>query len=96
MPSNNNHAILFSQSALKEMARKAIFASGLCAAYILSCGIPFNYHASLSFQLEAVGFAPRPRDTSTNVDIERGARSLERQIAGWKTVRVASGVIAVG
>ena len=97
MPSNHDYAILFSpESTLAQMARKAIFASGLSAAYILSCGIPFCYYASLSFQLETVGNATRPRDTLTDVDVEKAARSMERQIAGWKTIRVASGVIGVG
>lgn len=97
MPQNYNYAILFSlESTLAQMARKAIFASGLSAAYILSCGIPFCHYSSLSFQLEAVGSATRSRGTVTNADVERGTRSLERQIVGWKTIRVASGVIGVG
>lgn len=97
MPPNHNYAVLFSlESTLVQMARKAIFTSGLSAGYILSCGIPFFYYASLSFQLETVGSATGSRGTVTGVDVERAARSLERQVVGWKMIRVASGIIGVG
>lgn len=82
-----------------QMACKILFTIALSACYLVTCGFPFCYYATLSSveAPRAVRGAARSRSTSVDDDIERaGAPSLERQIAGWKTIRVASGVITVG
>lgn len=78
-----------------QIAHTVLLTIGISACYVLTCGFPFGYYASLS-AIE-VPQVVRGAARSTSADVERaGARSLERQIAGWKTIRVASGVIGIG
>ncbi len=96
-PRNRNP---FGKRSIIQIAHTVLLTIALSAGYVLTCGFPFSYYATLS-SVEAPravrGAAGSSRISVESLDIERAStRGLERQIAGWKTIRVASGVIAVG